>query len=256
VASRCGTNFLAAMLELYPGLTLSPNQINESHFLTPAHHLMNYGDAFFHAYPKNADRIGRYDFLTLFGSSFLAYLHSYTPTGERMLVKVATVKHLRYFPIVFPLEHLLMVLRDGRDVVCSTMKTWPNSDFKEICHRWNNGAKLMIDFYDYYKGRQSYWMVKYEDVLSEPRKFIEQACDRFGLDINKFPFDKIQSLPVIGSSVHSRNGGKVAWNPIEKPKKFNPVGRWKAWTEKQKSTFKKIAGELLIRTGYESDFNW
>lgn len=256
VASRCGTNFLAAMLELYPGLKLAPNQINESHFLTPAHHLINYTDHFFRSYAKNEGRIGRYDFLTLFGASFLAYLHSYTPLGERILVKVATVKHLRYFPITFPLENLLMVIRDGRDVVCSTMKTWPNSDFKNICQRWNNGANLMIDFADYHKGRKNYWMVKYEDVLSDPRKFMEQACDRFGLDIKKYPFNKIQSLPIIGSSVHSRDGGRVAWKPIDKPKNFNPVGRWKEWTEKQKSSFKKIAGEQLIRSGYVADFNW
>ena len=89
-----------------------------------------------------------------------------------------------------------MVMRDGRDVVSSTMKTWPNSNFKDICHRWNNGARLMMDFEAHYKERRTYWMVKYEDVLSDPQTFIKQACTRFGLDIEKYPFDGVQSLPI------------------------------------------------------------
>jgi protein-tyrosine sulfotransferase len=256
VASRCGTNYIAALLNLNSGLELSPNQINEMHFLTPLNHLLSYSNEFFMRYEKNADRIGQHEFLTLFGASILAYLQSFISSDQRILAKVATVKHLSYFPIIFPFENLILVMRDGRDVVFSSMKTWPNSNFNSMCHRWNNGAKLILEFMNYYKNNDNYYLVNYEEVFGDPHGFIKKACQRFSLDLNEFPLDKIQTLPVIGSSLHSRRDGKVTWKPIERPEDFNPFGRWKKWTDKQKRAFKKIAGEQLIRAGYEKDMSW
>lgn len=75
------------------------------------------------------------------------------------------------------------------------------------------------------------------------------------MDIDKFPVDKVEKLPVRGSSAHKVNG-KVIWDAVEKSKKFKSSGHWEKWTGRQKATFKKIAGKTLIQCGYCDDLDW
>jgi protein-tyrosine sulfotransferase len=256
VASRSGTNFLNALLRLHPDLFSSPNDIFEMHFLTHTNHLLAYEHDFFASYARNKEKIGKHDFLPLFGASFVAYLHSFVPEHQRILSKVASSQYLRFFPHVFPHEQLLIIIRDGRDVVHSTMKTWPQSNFSSVCKRWRDGVRLILSFIDHYKDKHEYWMVRFEDVVVNPEKFVKEACERYQLDESKYPFSEIDELPVIGSSKHSKKGDEISWDPIKRPKDFKPVGRWKTWPEKRKKKFKKIAGQALIEAGYSKNLDW
>jgi hypothetical protein len=43
---------------------------------------------------------------------------------------------------MFPEEHLLVLTRDGRDVVHSTVKTWPQILFPFACRRYRRSAEM------------------------------------------------------------------------------------------------------------------
>jgi hypothetical protein len=75
------------------------------------------------------------------------------------------------------------------------------------------------------------------------------------MPLQQYPFDRIDTLPVQGSSSIQTNG-KVDWAPKKKPADFNPVGRWNSWDPTLKNQFKQIAGETLVKVGYADDINW
>jgi len=255
VTTRSGTNYIANLLALHQDIVASPNQVWEVPFLRHINHIMDFEDAYFR-FENLSKNMKKHDFLALFGASFLSYLHSFVSPEKKMLVKEPNANYLFYFPIVFPNEELILVLRDGRDVVYSTLKSWPERDFKEVCQRWNDNARLMLQFYSKHKGNSAYMFVKYEDVVADPEKFITRVCEIYSLDLSKFQLGKVESMPVVGSSVASQDDGKVNWKNVDRPSDFNPVGRWQSWSAKEKRIFKQIAGQTLFDAGYCEDLNW
>jgi len=253
VLPRSGTVYVGEILRLHPALHAYPNDLWEIPFLELSGDIMDVQKHFFKAYPQNRERMGEQDFLPLFGASLMAYLHSFCPDGKRLLLKIPDVQYLEFFPVVFPEEKLLLLMRDGRDVVSSTVRTWPDVDFAWVCRKWALSARAMLDFSE--KGAGEPWMVKYEDVIRDPAGFARQACRHFSLDQEAFPFGEINKLSVRGSS-SIKSSGKVTWDASAKPEGFNPVGRWQAWNSKEKALFKSIAGEALIDAGYSKDMDW
>ena len=71
-----------------------------------------------------------------------------------------------------------------------------------------------------------------------------------------YPWDKLESLPLRGSSTVRGAKEKVHWDPVSRPKDFNPIGRWLSWSYLRRRQFKRIAGAELIRAGYAVDDSW
>lgn len=258
VMPRSGTVYTGEVLRLHPHLHAYPNELWEMPFLELTGDVQRTQRHFFAAYKKNRGKIGGDDFLPLFGASLIAYLYSHVPEGRQLLLKVPDVQYLNHFFAVFPCENLLLLMRDGRDVVGSTIRSWPGRKFAEVCTLWDKSARMVLHFQRHCSGDPDRVLsVKYEDVMRDPESFVTSACETFGLDRAAYPDGKIKELPVRGSSMVSAQGSaRVSWNPVAKPRDFNPVGHWMDWTPSQKRTFKKIAGQALIDTGYCTDLDW
>ncbi len=252
IMKRSGTVYSGELLSSHPHVYAYPNHIWEIPFLPLTGDILKMRDEFFLAYRQNVGKIEENDFLPIFGASFIAYLYSLVPAGQRMLLKMPGVEYLDYFFDVFPHENLLLLTRDGRDLVASTTKTWTQLRFADVCRRWDRSAKMILRFHEQNAGRSGYWLARFEEAVQQPENFVRQACARFGLDPDVYPFEKINALPVIGSSTTRKQG--LDW--IEKPKDFNPIGRWQQWSAWQKRTFKRIAGRSLIALGYCEDLDW
>jgi protein-tyrosine sulfotransferase len=252
VTKRAGTNYAGELLGLHPCIYRYPNRIWEIPFLPLTGDILKIQKDFFLNYEQNTGKIGENDFLPIFGASFIAYLHFMVPEGKRMLLKMPGVQYLDYFYNVFPHENLLLVVRDGRDVVTSTIKTWPQLRFSDVCRRWDRSARMIFQLHKNLSKRDGYLLTRYEDAVREPEAFVEQCCSRFGLDASIYPFEKIESLPVIGSSTTRKEG--ITW--MKRPKNFNPIGRWQQWSSWKKRVFKKIAGQSLLELGYCENLDW
>ncbi|MFQ5470386.1 MAG: sulfotransferase [Gammaproteobacteria bacterium] len=256
VAPRSGTVYVGELLRLHPDLSAYPNDMWEIPFLETTGDLIDAQRHFINAYKQNKDKIGQHDFLPLFGASLMAYLYSFVPEGKGMLLKIPDVQYLDLFFSVFPNEYPILLLRDGRDVVGSTIKSWPEDDFAEICRLWDLGAKMILEFVQQYENTgQKFLMARYEDVLKDPAGFVRDACERFALNISAYPYDKIPEISLRGSSRY-KSDGKVIWDAADKPAGFSPKGHWLEWSSSQKRIFKGIAGQTLIDTGYCQDLNW
>ncbi|HUF40046.1 MAG TPA: sulfotransferase [Anaerolineales bacterium] len=252
IMKRSGTVFAGELLGLHPLIHPHPNKIWEAPFLSLVGDIRNMQENFHLAYRMNRGKIGENDFLPLFGSAFIAYLYSLVPEGDRMLLKVPGVEYLDYFYDVFPGEHILVLTRDGRDLVTSTIRTWPQLRFSAVCRRWAHSARAVLRFHELHKNKAGYRLARFEDAVQDPETFVREACTRFDLDVGQYPFERIASLPVIGSST-TRKQGKT-W--IRRTEQFNPIGRWEEWSAWQKLVFKRIAGRELLALGYCEDLNW
>jgi hypothetical protein len=257
IMPRSGTVYVGELLRLHPDLHAYPYQLWELPFLQLAGNVVRLQEKFFRIYEQNVGKMGQHDFLPLFGASLIAYLYAAVPPGQRMLVKVPSVQYLNRFPFVFPHEHLLVVVRDGRDLVQSTLRTWPQLNFIQVCRRWDRAARMVLgaDRCFSESGPAGYWLARYEDALDDPAAFVREACGRFGLDAARYPYAQIEALPVHGSSALHKTG-RVSWRAVERPQNFRPTGYWQEWSAARKWLFKRIAGHALQELGYCRDLSW
>lgn len=261
VMSRSGTGYVGGtktLLGLHPDILCHPNKLWEVPFLENSYLLKEFQEIFFKSYGFNIGKIGANDFLPLFGSAFINYLLYSLDNDYHKYISITrpSVEFLNYFFDIFPYENLLLLMRDGRDVVNSHFNTF-SASFPDICVQWNDSAQMMLSFVRHYQEKKGerFLYVKFEDVVADPAGFIKRFCKHFHIDCSMYPFEKIASIPVVGSSTMKHND-KVTWKPIKKPEGFNPVGRWTKWSNKKKRIFKKLAGQTLIEAGYCKDLKW
>ncbi len=252
VLQRSGTRYIGQLLKLHPDLCVYPRAMVELPFLNSAPELRIVQARFLAAFPPNRSGIGADDFLPLFGASFIAYIYDAVPTGNTAVFGMPDVSNLAYFVYMFPFELPLLLLRDGRDLVDSMVSTSPAVPFADACSRWNRGARIMLE---QHKLHLDWRIFRYEDAVHDPRRFIEEVCAYCRIDAGRFPFDQIAHVPVIGSSQLKRDG-EVSWDPVAKPAGFEPIGRWRRWTPRQKTIFKRVCGQTLLDTGYATNLEW
>ncbi|HEV2175562.1 MAG TPA: sulfotransferase [Nitrospira sp.] len=254
VVQRSGTVYLGELLRLHPDICAYPREVYELPFLNFTERIRRIQRRFLAVYPPNRKNIGRDDFLPLFGTSFITYLIASVPDGQRALFKMPDVSGLQYFRFLFPFEIPLLLLRDGRDLVESTVKTWPEIPFPHACRRWNSNARLMLD-QEKTQADAQFQIFRYEDAVRNTSEFMERVCFHCQLDVARYPFDRLAQVAVRGSSALPQSG-EVTWEPLDKPANFNPIGRWKNWSQRQKRIFKRICGRTLIECGYADNHDW
>ena len=122
IAERSGTNFLLNLLLLHPDCG-APDPIWEDYLVHYADLLALYADSVF----KRWKRIAGVETCLVdslyqaLGNGIVSSLASLT--GERRLItKTPSVNNLGFFFKLFPRAHLLVLLRDGRSVVESSIQ--------------------------------------------------------------------------------------------------------------------------------------
>lgn len=255
IMPRSGTVYAGELLRRHPDLYAFPHQLWELPALQLTEDARRLQESFLQGYELNRGKLCEEDFLALFGAALLAYLHQPLPPGQRLLTKMPGVQYLDHFFSMFPYENLLILVRDGRDLVHSTLRTWPRLNFVQVCLRWNRSARMVLQTASCLAQTRchGYWLARYEDALNDAESFVREACHRFDLDAERYPFEQIESIKVIGSSKLEK---KVTWRFIKRPENFSPGGYWKQWPAARKVIFKSIAGRSLVELGYCQDLNW
>jgi len=253
---RSGTGFVSNLLGLHPDVHRYPNEMWEIPFLENTDSLLTFSDRFLAGYPYNQGKIGEDDLLALFGSAFIAHMYSHTRPGARALLTRPGVWFLEYFFTVFPHEHLLLLLRDGRDVVTSALATWPNRSFAEECRRWSASTRAILAFCRLHADSdRRFWLGRYEDAERDCEGFVTEVFRHLGLDPSVYPFEQALELPVTGSSTFAEVQ-RGTWVSRAKTADFSPVGRWQRWSRQERQIFKELAGQALVESGYASDLDW
>ncbi|MEM7503647.1 MAG: sulfotransferase [Pseudomonadota bacterium] len=253
VLPRSGTNYLANAIALHPDVAAFPHQMWEFPLLHVAQGAEALQSEYIGMFPLNEALLTRHEFLTYLASGWLAALQ--TQMGDqRILLKSPHVQHIGLFPAIFPRDKLVLCLRDGRDVVASTMKTFGTQlfrkSFRQIVTEWKLATDAALDFAGGNgQQRRNAVLIRYEDGVREPRRLMQDLLVRLDLDPASFPFERIEHLPLIGSSTNQAEGA-LRWRPVARDSSFNPIGRWQNWPRRRIREFMSIAGDTLSRAGY------
>jgi hypothetical protein len=100
----------------------------------------------------------------------------------------------------------------------------------------------------------NYAEVRYEDLLTRPEEEVRRLLEFLGAEAGEEAVRRCVSSASFEKLSRGRNRGQ------EDPTSFfrkGVAGDWRnAFTEEDSKVFEDEAGELLIRLGYEKDYDW
>ena len=253
IMPRSGTNFLFDLLQIHPECG-RPGPISEDFLLRYVEPLIQYGQSvsshWYHAWHVDAQlKRSLYGYL---GSGLVSFLTSLCEK-ERLVTKTPSVENLQYYSEVFPLGHLIILVRDGRAVVESGIKSFGWS-FETSVQKWTEAAQSILAFRESaQKTSLKYLIIKYEDLTDNVEEELTRILKFLDLDAQSYNFEAAANLPVRGSSIHrGKASSAVHWNPIEKPSDFHSKPRWEHWSRYQHERFSWLAGSSMQGLGYEN----
>jgi hypothetical protein len=262
ISQRAGTNFLFDLLCLHPDCG-APAINWEDFLLEKSEPLVRYVSSVFSGWRRRGTGQEVEDLLyEHLGNGLIAVLVSRTK-AKRLVTKTPSVRNLDYFFKLFPRAYLLLLVRDGRAVVESRVKSF-GENYETAMRRWAEGADSILRFVENSRRfNLNFLVVRYEDLWNEPEQELRRIFSFAGLDADKYDFSAAINVPVRRSSVfHGQEEKEVHWKPVEKTAGFNPVARSKHWSRSTHERFNWIAGEKLSRFGYnpkkyrEEEFFW
>ena len=171
--------------------------------------------------------------------------------AKRLVTRTPSVKNLGLFFRFFPGASLLIIVRDGRSVVESGVKSF-GWHYEDAFRSWASAARTILNFDSVQKKSQhKYMIVKYEELHSDTEGQLKKIFEFLGLESGKYDFNAAVNLPVLGSSQLKDSGqAEVHWRPVEKSQDFDPTMRWKGWPRGLHERFNRAAGGYLLEFGY------
>lgn len=168
-------------------------------------------------------------------------------------------------------EHLpglsvVVMIRDGRDVVCSMKNRFRatlGSDEAALEHsisRWVEGNQAWFE----YRGHSRLLTLRYEDLVREFDSTIQRVLafldEKWAPGVRAFHRNRknfLHSQKIVAGQLITPD--KVAdlrnWQ-VHQPL-FDGTGRWKTeMGEEDRRLFKERAGEMLVTLGYADDLDW
>lgn len=156
--------------------------------------------------------------------------------------------------------HRVYILRDGRDVVNSFIHFLIDDISLKLCPEYTiRDPRRLYDNLDYFKNlvqrwqehvlsyekhKDDFFLVTFEALLEDREKVLADLGLYLGLAVNPAELAASTSFEAMRETAprHLRKGGR---------------GNWKSFfTDKHKEVFKQVAGDCLVRQGYESSNDW
>ncbi|WP_282119674.1 sulfotransferase family protein [Ruegeria atlantica] len=255
VMPRSGTNFVRDLVSKHPDVAADPGRLYEFPLLHAAGDAAAFTRDFLRYFPRNEEVMGKYDVLAMLAGAWFRELQS-QDDRKHILLKCPHVQDLSLARHIFPDAKIILCLRDGRDVVESSLKTFSrfsltSKNFRQLADEWRLGTEAIMTFDNAGENANADTMiVRYEDVVADTHGNVRKVLSHVGLFEDRFPWDEIDKMPVRGSS-RSKVSNDDRWKPEAKSADFNPVKRWASWSDSKKARFDRLAGSALELAGYE-----
>ena len=257
VMPRSGTNYLERLLEAHAAVATCPDNLRELPFLAAADRLGEFQDDLSRFYPPNSEVFSRYEWLAYAMAGYVNSLRARADKSKKLtVVKDPHMRNISIFDAIMPSEKAILVVRDGRYVIDSTIRTWPlkplGRTFEDICLEWQAATAAALD-YAATAPQDQVKLVRYEDIVADTAGEMVAIFDWLSLDAEDADQSKLTDAPILGSSTHSReDSGEVGWKPVKNTDGFNPTSRPLEWSAAQRTTFSRICGDTQSRAGYDT----
>jgi protein-tyrosine sulfotransferase len=266
ILPRSGTNYLSRVLRCHADMAASPRSMWEFPHLRKSDPLVSYARSM--ARSRKLPELEEGDVLRLVGDAWLAWAATGLPHGRRLVLKEPSVRNLGRFFRFFPRSYLLVLVRDGRDIACSSLRadfaapsrfhplrprSWRRafvSPIGELARRWAAASGEVRALLETPEARERARVVRFEDLVRDPERELKAILTFLALPAERFDWDSFGVLGVRGSSFVGDRDGRVDWAD-RNPEAFDPVGRWRAWSARDVGRFGAVAAAELERWGYE-----
>jgi hypothetical protein len=169
---------------------------------------------------------------------------------KRPLLKTPSVNNLERFFELFPDASLLIVIRDGRSVVESGVRSFGWS-YEAATRAWVDAAQRVASFQRIYGSSEFKWrIVRYEDLVTGLDRTLLGVLSFLGLDASQYDMPAARALPVVGSSSFRGGERDVHWAPVTKTERFQPLERWQDWSQYRQQRFYWLARDMLQHFDY------
>ena len=176
------------------------------------------------------------------------------PKGYLLEKSTGAADHVGFIRSCFPEAKLIIIYRDGRDVVTSSRffekhhlkKDWSLKDAalawrKEIEAQQRHAAEFTIH------------TCSYEGLLQDGKRVVPELLGSLGLPADEALVDDL----IHRSSFKALTGRKRGEESRGRFLRKGVSGDWKNhFSDEDKAVFKEVAGDLLIELGYEQDMDW
>jgi protein-tyrosine sulfotransferase len=265
ILPRSGTNYLSRVLRCHPDLAASPRKVWEFPHLRKSDPLVTYARSM--ARSRKLPELAEEDVLRLVGDAWLEWAGAGLPEGKRLVLKDPSVRNLDRFFGFFPRSYLLILVRDGRDVACSSLRAGfaapqrfhplrPRTyrrifvgRIEELARRWAAASAEIRAFLETLDAGARCRPVRFEDLVRQPEREVGAILEFLALPAERFRWDAFAELGVRGSSFVGDRKGSVDWSD-RRPEAFDPVGRWRAWSARDVRRFASVASAELAHWGY------
>ena len=250
---RSGTNFVFEMLLRMPGVERAGIGFDELPILMRPDAFDRIPAMIREYHPPSADAFAPLSWLAFAASGLRNHLLELAAPDTVTLIKEPHPNNIGLFPAIFPHDRLIVVLRDGRYVVDSFVRSFARGRFSrsfvEICEEYRAAAETVADFIEHDPERTM--VVRYEDANQQRAQTIEALLTWLGHPVDRQSLAALDDLPIYGSSVRSvAKDGAVDWTPVKADASFDPSKRALDWTARQQADFERIAGAANRRLGY------
>lgn len=273
---RSGTNFIGSTLSLHPDVqTVPPEKSYAELNLFKNRAIEDALRNITHSFGLAYDEVDKAYYYRKYGELCIKQIIDKfnLKAEEPIFIKSPFIKNYDLWLKAFPQAKFIVLSRDGRDNVISSVKA---SNDKRIWHNFNIKFKKRFNYYSgrsffqhtknwkktaliYYeiKNSSNLVKVKYEDLISSIDD-LQNLFKFLELEVSPSILKTCRNAPVVGSSFGDSDGkvSRPNWRPEHDKSKFVFTSRWKQWGWFKKKIFKEIAGEQLINLGYEKNNKW
>lgn len=250
IHQRSGTNFLSDLLALHPRCT-RPKFLHEDFFCFAAPHLARFVETLHENWDGWREAYSGETMGLILGQCLCGILQREAEEPGKLLVsKTPRADNIAHFPWLFPEHPLLVLVRDGRAVVESSVKSFKWT-YKEAMTRWATGAQRILEFHrDHRRTKVPYLIIRYEDLVLDLEQQLCRILAFLKLPEREYDFAAAKELPVRGSSELVIQGEQLHWEAMPKRETFNPLARGQDWSSMTDIQFQALAGGYQRLFGY------
>jgi len=266
IHQRCGTNFLHRLLTAHPDCHGGP--IGEDFLIQHLGLLKRYIDTVEGSWnPEwrlHTARDGENIFCHCMGGAISQLVQELSrsnapedghvetemrASSQLVLSKTPSFGGLSFFAEFFPHAPLLLLVRDGRAVVESGMRSFGWS-FEKATREWAVAARRLLSIRDATGDTPHFMIVKYEDLVLDTRVSLASIFTFLGLAEDRYDYERAAGVGVIGSSDLAQSSS-VHWDAVPKSDAFKPLDRFRDWSRWRHQRFNWIGGREMEQLGYE-----
>jgi hypothetical protein len=148
------------------------------------------------------------------------------------------VLHIEKFATDFPGSKFVHMIRDGRDCAASDHRRWARDAVGNV-YRWKHAVR---------EGRRQgkeignrYLEIRYEDITTEPEKYLRQACGFLDLEFD----EDILSIKRTRKQVTGKDSKTIVRNEQRNVSYFS---------DRRLRQIERVAGQCLVEFGYPVKF--